>query len=141
MKMRDMFCEIKKRLLKQGEPGYGDNGCAYTDERGRHCAVGIMLDDALLRHIDQSGMNSSSVGELIEWDERVGEALNIDEFDLNISLDIIEFNEFWSDMQSNHDQAAQRQNHYKDEFCTVFEENMNRTANKWNIEECDELQS
>ncbi len=142
MKMRDMFCEIQKRLLKQGEPGYGDNGCAYTDARGNHCAVGIMLDDDLLKDITYGHMNEASVGELIEWDARVGEALDIDEFDLDNALEIHAFNEFWSDMQSSHDQAAMKQSHYTTfEFYPVFKENMRMAGVKWDIDECDELQS
>ncbi len=69
MTRQEMFDKAYLGMLKQGGLAQGKEGlCYYTNPTtGRHCAVGLMLDEQTLAQLQLDGRNLSKVTKITKY--------------------------------------------------------------------------
>jgi hypothetical protein len=89
MTRQEMFDKAYLGMLKQGGLAQAkDGGCYYTNPTtGRHCAVGLLLDEQTLAQLELDRRNSAGVASITDYLP--------DDFDVD----------FAAELQHAHDQA------------------------------------
>ena len=113
---QEMLNQAVKGICDQGEPGW-DGGCLYRTDQGLKCAVGCLIPDEIFSNPrSKEAWNTRTVATLID---------HVPQFS-----DWKPEREFLIELQLAHDEAAEEDLDFKEEF----EKNIKKLSAKFGLE-------
>lgn len=111
---QEIFDASYKGIIAQGGPAFIEKPgkCVYRTEKGRGCAVGVLMTDEEIEHIQCSGWQSASLKILLGM-------MPIERFSDHVT--------FLRNLQTIHDETAY-QTHNDASFLTMYRERMQNLA-------------